>query len=376
MTIDVCAVDGEVTVYFDVDSIDTSSSSAEEQQTIETESQTNASFKDRQERLRTETLSNSKLKAVPQQLINILIKYGNNKDGIPPLLYATKMGDLEVVKMLIDNGADPFTRDSINGNQALYYALQSKNSHMVEFFLEKGLDPNIGGDGAPGCWRSAVQYNDTKLFDLLIKHGLKLKPSDYLNLWDNPAMVCLEYGSLKLLKHILLKGAELPSAQDRKINGKDPILFPLSGRRDGQRKDKIECLRWLIKIGRLNLNNFEEFDIANSYPEFVLYLIDHNHVKLDYNFLSSVIHHKDLLLLAIDKGIDLNIKGPKNFHGRTVLHNMASVQYPSPEYLETFKIILDNGADVNSKDDFGKTPLEIAQDLKVQNLLIEFGTMK
>ncbi len=377
MAIEVGSIEEAGSIAFDIGTTEEPRNTPEKEEGLSVSSQSIASFNARQERLRTETPSNVKLQAIPNQLLDILIKYGNNKDGIPPLLYATKLGDLESVKMLINHGADPFTRGSINGRTALYYALHSRNLDMVEFLLEKGLDPNIDRyAGGTGCWQEAVKYNDIKLFDLLIKWGLKLKPSDYHMIWDNPVFVCLAYGSLKLLKHLLLKGAELPSAQDRIINQIDPILYSVSTRWDGQSKDKIECLHWLIKIGRLNLNNFENFDISNSYPEFVLYLIDHNHVKLDYNFLSRVSSRKDLLLLAIDKGIDLNVKGPKNSYGRTVLHNMASVHGPTLGFLEAFKIILDNGADVNSKDDFGKTPLEIAQEFKVQKLLIEYGAMR
>jgi ankyrin repeat protein len=40
------------------------------------------------------------------KLLDIMIKYGNNPDGIPALLYAAKKGDQEAVKLLLAHGAD------------------------------------------------------------------------------------------------------------------------------------------------------------------------------------------------------------------------------------------------------------------------------
>src|ERR1700722_12636018 len=41
------------------------------------------------------------------ELINILIKYGNNPDGIPALHYAIKMQDEKAVELLLKHGAGP-----------------------------------------------------------------------------------------------------------------------------------------------------------------------------------------------------------------------------------------------------------------------------
>ena len=45
------------------------------------------------------------------------------------------------------------------------------------------------------------------------------------------------------------------------------------------------------------------------------------------------------------------------------------------DYLESIRILLKNGADVNAKDDMGRTPLSRAQDPRVRKLLIEYGAV-
>ncbi|NGX51305.1 MAG: hypothetical protein K1060chlam2_01170 [Chlamydiae bacterium] len=374
--------DVEFVVDFGVASIQDENLSSEEE-LKSPEPQTKTSSEDRQERLRTETLCRTKLQAVPHQLMNILIKYGSNKDGIPPLLYATKMGDLESVKMLINHGADPFTRDANRGQQALYYALHSKNLDMVEFFLEKGLDPN-SSDGTQPCWYEAVKFNDIKLFDLLIDNGLIFNPdykffcpSNSTQFSSQLPLRCVDCGSLDLLKHVLSKGAKLPPPGIGS-HGDDLVVRAIS-HRGGQWEDKIECLKWLVEIGRLDLKNVShplygdhpaKFNISNAYPEFVSYLLDKGHIALDHDLLSSVCNWSDLLLLVIERGIDINSKG---HIGRTVLHNMVSRSLLTNEHFERIKLLLENGADVNAQDDKGITPLELAQKPQIRKLLIDYG---
>ena len=42
-------------------------------------------------------------------LVNIQVRYGNNPDGLPALLYAIKLNDFNAVKILLENGASPQT---------------------------------------------------------------------------------------------------------------------------------------------------------------------------------------------------------------------------------------------------------------------------
>ena len=147
--------------------------------------------------------------ATPAELTDILIKYGNNPDGIPSLLYAAKMGDLPAVTLLIEHGASPLTRDA-HGHTALHFALFSRNFQMVEFFLTQGIDPNAGNYGQAPMWYEAMAFMDTKTFQLLVDHGLKLNSDHYNPPYYSPGVLALQYGNLDILRLTLSSGGNLP----------------------------------------------------------------------------------------------------------------------------------------------------------------------
>ncbi len=63
--------------------------------------------------------------------------------------------------------------------------------------------------------------------------------------------------------------------------------------------------------------------------------------------------HADMIQLLIDHGADVNVKDDK---GKTPLHCAAV-----GAYLEGMRALLENGADVNAVDDEGNTPLQLAR---------------
>ncbi len=339
-----------------------------------------------QRRLRTEAVGLHALKAVPDELVLALVKYGNNPDGLPALLYATKMGDLAAVKLLINYGADPFTREQ--GQGALYFALKSKNHQLVEYFLKLGLDPNDEGVWGElnfgGVWVESLASIDTRSFELLIAHGLKLNSTFYVNQWA-PALVCIQYGRLDLLKLVLVKGGDIPTEYPN--NSMSPALWAISYAYPGRGKEKLECLKWLIQTGILKPKDLENpgigMLIGSSYPEFLAYLIDNKHLKVNQKIgglnrypLHECSYKPDLVRLLIQKGADVNIR--EEDYGRTPLHNLAHMNLDTwsgsqrHDVLASIKILLENGADLTAKDKFGQTPFSLATDPTIKKLLIEY----
>ncbi|HSX38927.1 MAG TPA: ankyrin repeat domain-containing protein [Chlamydiales bacterium] len=326
------------------------------------------------------------------ELMNAIVKYGNNSDGIPALLYAAKMGDLKVVKLFIEHGADPFTRDGSQDHfGALHYALLSKNHELIEFFLNQGLNPNERGQYVP-VWHEAIKLDDVKSFQLLVQYGLRLDSSYYNenyhgDLQCTPSIVCIQNGSLGLLKYILLSGGDLPRESPHLHlagSGWDMILNSLSSDwPQGRREEKIECLKWLIRENLFDLQNMKNFQISNTYPEFLEYVIDNGYLQLNEKTFSDYypIHmvcmsnKTSLLQILIEKGADVNQKAGPNGNGGTALH------FALPHNLETMKILLANGADVNALDGIGRTPFycylhcntNLPKNEEIKRLLIEYG---
>ena len=329
--------------------------------------------------------NNLQLQAMPDELVDLLIKYGNNPDGIPALLYAAKMGDFAAVKLLIQHGADPFTR-AFNGGTALHYALLSKNAEMVEFFLNKGIDPNVVQfSGILG--EDILKLNDVKSFELLIAYGLKLK-SEYYPIYsprDVPALACISYGCLELLKLILCKGGDLPRETQFMWNKQDPVLSFGLEQCPGRGNEKVECLKWLVQAGILKAKDLQTSDVNlvnNLDPEVLEYLIDNFYLTInqkltcagnayDGYLLHLCFYQPKLVRVLIQKGANVNVK---TSDGNTPLHYAAGGI--GSEYIESIKILLSNGADVNARDNAGQTPLKRATDPTIRRLLISYGAIE
>lgn len=66
----------------------------------------------------------------------------NAKGGVTALMVATREGSLEIMKMLLDGGAD-INQQSGNGSTSLLIAVQNGNADTARLLLERGADVNI-----------------------------------------------------------------------------------------------------------------------------------------------------------------------------------------------------------------------------------------
>lgn len=74
-----------------------------------------------------------------------LLKVDNNSHDSShryPIHLATVNGNFAIIKLLIDNGANPNVQDN-EGNTPLIKSIECGHEHLVKFFLSNGADPNI-----------------------------------------------------------------------------------------------------------------------------------------------------------------------------------------------------------------------------------------
>jgi len=280
------------------------------------------------------------------KLLDIMIKYGNNSDGIPALLYAAKKGDQEAVKLLLAHGADIHTKDAF-GASILKYALLSKDKDLVKFVLDEGADVNAKK------WESSNDYDalnvfyadDPELFDLLIERGFNFK-SESIEQYpfkgeESLILFCINRNSSKLLRHLIQNGYSVNSVGIwQSLNWYSRVK---------SMEQLLDNFNYLLKIGILNPHNQSSCAIR------VL-------INLPASFLQSCIDKK------------FNFNGIKDQNGRTLLRLLA--QCGGTECLEKIQLLLKNGAQVNEKDSHGRTPLmhAVHQNKKdVVRLLLENG---
>jgi ankyrin repeat protein len=95
------------------------------------------------------------------------------------LLFAARVGDLESAKLLVAAGANVNDMDAW-GVSATVLAAHSGFTELVEFFLDKGADPNAAKAGFTAL-HEAIMRRDSRMVGALLAHGAD--PNTPLHTW-------------------------------------------------------------------------------------------------------------------------------------------------------------------------------------------------
>lgn len=293
------------------------------------------------------------------ELIDVLIKYGNNPDGIAPLLYAIKMKDEKAAELLLKHGASPNTRRTTD--------LHSECDRVLPL---TALD-------------YAAAYGSQKLINLLIDLGAEINPKSSMFNNSPPLIFAAAYDNHEAVRILIHRGAQIVSSL-----GESAILFAV----------RYNCplsLQALIDLGGDVNYKSPLFEAAREGSKQCVEVLLKNGAQIkdrDFNG-STVLHHlcaspqmypwgeknKDkpaILFLLIKAGGDPNAK---DSHSSTpLLHLLWQSNNISTELL---KALLVAGADPNVKASHDiRTPLQLASLIsdaqlrqQVEQLLKSFG---
>ncbi|HKQ72824.1 MAG TPA: ankyrin repeat domain-containing protein [Blastocatellia bacterium] len=205
------------------------------------------------------------------EVIKLLLDNGADLSVGNPLGAAARGGDVKVVKLLLERGADPNNSTAIgrgtslvspknggeqnkskgespiqsvpgngnNGGTPLMYAAHARNTEVVRLLIEKGADVNAKYNGAGTALIPAAEMGDLAIAKLLLETGADVNVKHQSGYTALMYAAAAESNDPELIKALLAKGAEI------NIKAKDgETALTLTGR-----KGNTEIVRLLKKAG-------------------------------------------------------------------------------------------------------------------------------
>ncbi|KAL5248765.1 hypothetical protein ACHWQZ_G017821 [Mnemiopsis leidyi] len=108
--------------------------------------------------------------AALQSVIGIADTQSNTLMGGTPLMFASVMGQTDIVKWLLEVGCDINAQDENNKWTALMQAVFHGHYRVVEYLLSAGADPELGNEDGLNAHSIATMLNDEHLSEMLVKY--------------------------------------------------------------------------------------------------------------------------------------------------------------------------------------------------------------
>ena len=299
-------------------------------------------------------------------LVKLLLDKGANpnssdESGRTPLMIAAQNGWQDTTEQLIAKGADVNAKDKARHPQTVVdYAVLSGQQNLVKLLLDKGANPPPPDEeghtllmtAAQHGWKTVAQELVAKGADVNAKHTTRRGQTvlDYAVLSSQPDIVRL----------LLDKGANPPSPDEQgrtllmlaaQKGWRDVAETLITKGSDVNAKDKTP-LGWTVL----------DYAVLNARPEVIKLLLDQGASlpapdELGRTLLMNAARNgwKDVVETLISKGADVNAQD-KTKLGLTVL--ACAVLSARADLVE---LILDKGADINAKNADGMTALEVAR---------------
>ncbi|HYL75203.1 MAG TPA: ankyrin repeat domain-containing protein [Bryobacteraceae bacterium] len=93
------------------------------------------------------------------------------RQNTPTLVGASRDGRVDLIPVLIKQGADPNQRSGVNGWTPLMHAIHTHQKGSVIALLDNGADVNARGDGGSNPLLMAAGYGYTDIVNILLDRG-------------------------------------------------------------------------------------------------------------------------------------------------------------------------------------------------------------
>lgn len=263
--------------------------------------------------------------------------------------YASRRGNTEFLKVLIDKGVD-YKTDNKNGDNAFMFAAQgtrgfNNSIEIYQFLQELGLEPNvITKDGSTPLHRIAYTKVDKDIFDFFLKAGANVDQKDAEG--NTPFLNASARNSFEVVQLMAENSKQLKATNNK---GQSALMLAVA-------HNSPDVVEFLLQKGlEINAKDAAGNTLAS-------YLLDSYNPKNIESFEAK-------LKMLREKELPLNTLQAE---GNTLYHLAAKTNNP-----ELIKIISNFDIHVNAVNKEGMTALQQAamkaQDDQIMKYLIAIG---
>jgi len=264
-------------------------------------------------------------------IMALLITFGSNCLAAAPVHEAAANGKLDKLKSIIDSGVDINVKDPDNNDWSLLHAAAA-GGHLkaAEYLLVKGIAIDGKDKHEATALHVAANKGQFEMLKYLIDKGADINVIQELNGATSLHEAAFS-GNIESVKYLVQKGAH------SHIDQKDSLMqTPMSVALE---EKHLEIVRYLAdEFFQRNgiLPDIEDKDGRTPL-----------HIAAENGNLSE-------LKNWLDAGMDVNTRAEKNYE-ECALHSAAD-----RGFLDIVKYLVKEGADIEARDIWNKTPLALA----------------
>lgn len=194
-------------------------------------------------------IHDNNIKALQELLTDIDVN-STNKDNFSLLMKASAYGHLDIVKLLVKNGANVNQSLNLDGKRIKGFALVAATSlsfslNIVKFLVKNGADITAYKSAS---LRGSFFFSDEneekahKIREFLVKNGADVNAKRRGSILDEPLIQSTEKGLHKTTKMLVKNGANIM------VKRNQPIKNAINGNTQGHKLDKAFLLKEYKKI--------------------------------------------------------------------------------------------------------------------------------
>ena len=315
------------------------------------------------------------------------------ESSLTPFIYGVKSGNIEVVNFYLKRGED-INQVAYDDTNAIYYSLKNNDYEMTRFLIDNGVNVNCMWESGATPLMFAIESKSIDLVKLLLNNKTKIFPEGINSKMLISAVVKADlYEIADMVLNKIENGSELlEKGYNFSVINDTPNSYTYFVKRVKTLPDDFDSMYINNTINNSPKNVKAMIDMG--FPVDRMIQSDPAAPALAHAAACNLVEIGQIL---IDAGADVNkidaigqtplmdasYNGYLDFvklllDNSAVINNSCDLGYTPLHYSvlsenhELVKYLLENGANPHTKNKYSRTPLEIAKDESIKELLRKY----